>query len=278
VATLPLALLAAAFLLVRSAFPWGRVDWAILRSFLWYSGWAMVSVVAVSVHSRLDVLMLGWIEGPEAAGIYAAAFGLAVSLELFAGALLTVFLPKVASASGRGFDLLCHRYRVTVLPILLGVSGLVVPLAHHVMLLAYGPSYGGSAIVFQVLVMGLMLPHFVMPQILLIWVHRPRTGALMDLLALPAIYAGNLLWIPAYGPLGAALNVLVVRAAIVVAVLVLARRLSRGSPDPGSRPLQARAGEDGAQAVAGAATARTLSAPLLPSTCAEQGPRGRGGL
>lgn len=277
VATLPLALLAAAFLLVRNAFPWARrVDWAILRSFLWYSGWAMVSVVAVSIHSRLDVLMLGWMRGPEAAGIYAAAFALAVSLELFAGALLTVFLPKIASATGREFDLLCRRYRVTVVPILLGASSLAVPLAHHVMLLAYGPSYRDSAIVFQVLVVGLMLPHFVMPQILLIWVHRPRAGALMDLLALPAIYAGNLLWISAYGPLGAALNVLVVRAAIVVAVLVLARRVAHGSADPGSRPLHARAG--GVEAGAGAGTSPKLSAPLVPSTGGERGTRGRDGL
>ncbi len=264
---------------MRNAFPWARrVDWEVLRSLLWFSGWAMVSVVAVSIHSRLDVLMLGWMRGPEAAGIYAAAFGLAVSLELFAGALLTVFLPKIASATGAEFDLLCRRYRVTVVPILLAASGVVVPLAHHVMLLAYGPRYGGSAVVFQVLVAGLMLPHFVMPQVLKIWVHRPRVGALLDLVALPAIFVGNLLWIPAYGPLGAALNVLVVRVAIVVAVLVLARRVSRGSPDPASRPLHARTGGHRPEAAAASGTARELTAPLVPSTYAERRSAGGGGL
>ncbi len=59
-----------------------------------YARWLVISSILFVLYSRLDLLMVSRMVGGETVGVYAAAALLAQIVDLIAGSILTVFLPR----------------------------------------------------------------------------------------------------------------------------------------------------------------------------------------
>jgi O-antigen/teichoic acid export membrane protein len=113
------------------------------------------------VHLRVATIVLSLGTGPEAVGLYNAAFKLVEALTVLPAALMGGLFPLMAAQSREGrTGPLGDTYRrgvrilgVLALPTAVGLTLLAAPVIHIV----YGARYGDAALVLRILVWGLAL-------------------------------------------------------------------------------------------------------------------------
>ena len=196
-----------------------------------------LTVLLFYVYFRIDSFFLAFLKGDEAAGLYGAAFNFTFGLASATVMLGRAALPRFAAANP-GAELRSAYIRTRKLAVLLTLTvsvGLVLILP--IFLFAYGEEFSEVKSTYLVLaiVQGLSsLTHLN----LIFLLARNRSLVVPATLAggLSLNMAGNILLIPSYGPLGAAIAMLISEAAMVVAQTVLiARLLAREAEEPASR-------------------------------------------
>jgi stage V sporulation protein B len=183
------------------------------RELLVIGKWVTVSWICASLHTRLDMLMLGYLGAVEALGMYAAALSLLAPLDLLASALSTVLLPKVSRFRHR------QEHLVVLKNVLMGGTGLVlllIPLfsmAGPLINIVYTVKFVEAVPTFRLLLFGSVFWLIgLSASAVLLGLGKPQILAVFDGLALVVVSVGTYVLIPAYGPAGAAIAVLASRA------------------------------------------------------------------
>lgn len=130
--------------------------WRALRASYAY---ALLGVIGV-VYFRIDALMLTWMRGPEANGIYQAAYRLLDAVTDAPGVIVAAMFPAIARLHRQSRAELRRAY-LTVLMVLtlLGVPVMLALLlfADPVVRLLYGAEYAPSVTVLRLLAIALFL-------------------------------------------------------------------------------------------------------------------------
>lgn len=194
-----------------------------------YSGWMYLFSILFILFDRLDVLMLGYFRQEAEVGIYAVAFMLIRPFELIPETFNTVFLPKVSKFTRK---LEIYRYFRETFKITAVVGVLCIALilvARPLILSFYGEQYLASVKLFQILVGAYILLTIMNPFTLVGHsINKPQLFVIMVAINLVLNFTGNLIFIPPYGALGAAVVTLVSRIlggilGLIVLKLYLAR-------------------------------------------------------
>lgn len=183
-----------------------------LREVFSYSGWMYLFSLIFILFDRLDVLMLGYFRTTAEIGIYAVAFRLIIPFEMIPETFNTVFLPKVSKFTKK---LEITRYFKETLKVtsLVGVLGIIMLFVARPLIIAvYGPEYEDSVRLFQILVGAFIALALLNPLILAGHsINKPQVFVFIGGVNLVLNFTGNLIFIPRYGALGAAVVTLISR-------------------------------------------------------------------
>ena len=206
-----------------------------LREVFSYSGWMYLFSLTFMLFDRLDVLMLGYFRAGAEVGVYSVAFRLILPFEMIPETINTVFLPKVSRFTSM-HELMRYFRDSLKVTCLVGLVGVVMLfLARPLILTFYGAEYAPSVELFQILVGAFILLTILNPFTLAgHTINKPQLFVIMAAINLVLNFVGNLIFIPRYGAVGAAIVTLVSRVLGGVAGLfVLKWFLDRWRPDPG---------------------------------------------
>ena len=138
-----------------------NIDRRLAREIFKVSAWMSSTHVATAVRYRLDTIVVGFIAGVRAAGVYAVGQFLFIAADRFIRPSLTGFFPFSAELAGRRDAESLRKAMVLGTRIALAVAG---PLCLATILLAgpfvdawVGPGYGDARLVVVYLVSALLL-------------------------------------------------------------------------------------------------------------------------
>ncbi len=166
---------------------------------------------------RIDLIMLGWFVGRapgvtlETLGVYAAAVEVGGGLRKVSQTFTPIFTPVVARQIGAGqirgaeasYGYLARWMLAILLP-----AVVVLALAGGTIMTIFGPTFHRGGVWAAVIGCGCALNAFLGLGEAILMVERPRINLMNSTIAFVAAVGLNLLLIPAYGALGAALGLL----------------------------------------------------------------------
>lgn len=166
--------------------------------------------VAFAVNAQVDVFLLGTIRGPKFAGPYQVGTKAASVLVLALGALASIYQPLISKAhfSGDNGSVQTSATSISRTGFLMALAFAAVALPNRKTLLTaiFGKSYGVAAPILGILIIGRLAnasvgavgPYLSMTE---------KGGVLMIALVVESVLniAGNLVLIPIYGAVGAAI-------------------------------------------------------------------------
>jgi len=172
-----------------------------------FSKWILVSTFCVMIFLRLDVLMLGYFKVAEEVGYYSAAYGLASLFTLVSGAIGTVLLPEVSQFTKkdqlRGYTMKSLKFTMLIVfPLII-----LLFLSRFAILNVYGNEYAPAVNILRILICGFalrMLSTVLYP--IFYSLNKPQNLAGLDIAKLILNFSGNLILIPFYGGIGAAIG------------------------------------------------------------------------
>src|SRR6266536_587774 len=167
--------------------------------------------------ARLDLIMLGYFAGRApgvtlaTVGVYSAVIGTANGLRKVNQAFNPIFAPVVAGMTATGDHEVAAatyaRLAQWMLWILLPLVA-VMSLAGSTILLIYGPAFWQGGLWLGIVALASATNAFVSLGVTVIMVQRPRLNLLHSSITCVVAFAGLLWLIPRFGPLGAAVGIL----------------------------------------------------------------------
>ncbi len=194
-----------------------------------YSRWMFAFSVLFMLFDRLDVLMLGYFKQESEVGLYGVAFTMIRPFELLPETLNTIFLPKVSKFTKKSEISKFFRDTLKITLLVGSLCAILIVVARPMMLFFYGQQYEASIQLFQILVGAFILLTILNPFTLLgHTINKPQLFVIMASINLTLNFAGNLVFIPKYGAVGAAVVNLVSRVAGgILGLMVLKFYLNR---------------------------------------------------
>lgn len=184
--------------------PWSYRRLApILRRYAGFGSRGQVGQLAQYLNYRLDAMILGGLAGPRAVGAYAVATSVAEVVTYISNAAATVAFPRFAQT-----DSLSSVSRTVRLTLFSATAvGLCVASAGAVAIpLVYGPSFSDSVAPFLLLIPGTVALAIVkMLSAFFVAKGRPGQMTTATLLSLGVTVTLDVVLIPPFGPIGAAI-------------------------------------------------------------------------
>lgn len=209
----------------------GQPDRVLARSIVTFGLLGQVGGLVNLLNLRLDFLILGSLAGPAPLGIYAVASKFAELVRLPALAVTWVSYPRIAQLGPEGSANLVRRQ----VPWLVGlgiVGAVVLGLAANPLLPAlYGQEFLASVLPAAIIAVGLVAsPAGGLASGYLLGTRRPGTNSLLQTVGLVATLGLDLLLIPTFGVVGAAVASAVAYLVTDLSALLVVRRLASGIP------------------------------------------------
>lgn len=190
-----------------------RARYARARELLRQSWPLILSGLAVMVYMRIDQVMLGQMLGDEAVGIYAAAVRLSEVWYFIPAAIVASVFPSIVEAKGRDVSLYYQRLQKLCDVMVMQAWAVAIPvtfLAGWIISILYGPVYAGAGAILSLHVwtgvfvaLGVASGQwFLIENMQMQAFYRTGLGVLANV-------AANLVLIPRYGAIGAAIGTLV---------------------------------------------------------------------
>lgn len=215
----------------------GRPDPRLARRMMSYGMRGQVGGFITLLNLRLDFLILGALTGPAVLGGYAVASKYAELLKLPGLAVTWVSYPRFARLAE---DEAARQSRRLLGPAIGAVVAAAVPvllLSGPVILLLYGPEFADAVGLAQLLVAGMVLSGAAgVASGYLYGRGRPGLNSLVLGLGLVVTAALDVILIPMYGAMGAAIASTVSYLATDILLIALLWRFSRRSTAPTAPP------------------------------------------
>lgn len=191
-----------------------------------FSKWIMLSYLANTVITRIDVLILARYRGAEEVGVYAVAYQLSQIFPIIMGSLITVLLPQVSRLSVREefVRFIKKSLTMSVLVVLALIPAFVF--SGLLIRIIFGTNWAASSGIFRVLFVNFMINIICNPLGTVVFaLNRPMVTTYTNFLQMGISVAGNLLLIPLYGGYGAAYTFLFLTAvgSLIITTYVLIR-------------------------------------------------------
>ena len=213
------------------AHPSPRRSWALLRS-----GLPLAMAGAVStLYARVDLLLVAWLGGVAAAGVYAVAYRFLDILLVVPGLVGAAALPVLVARAGdrAGLASLLRALVQSLLTIMIPAAVVVTLLAPWLVRWAAGPTFLAAATPLRWLaVSSVVSSATIVLGLTLIAVGRYSVFLGVSVVGLAVNVGGNLVAIPRWGPAGAAGMTMLGETVALVVLLVLVRGLSGRIPWP----------------------------------------------
>ncbi len=181
-----------------------RFAWGELRrsaSFFFIS-------VFVIVEFQADVLLLSLLRSLPEVALYNAALTLMIAAWIMPQAFRAAIYPHMARARQSSLGRFWRYFRITIGPAValgLGVGGALALFARLLMVLIYPADYSASAAILRILALPLFFAFVSGPSTrAMLTLHRESVAALMLGVSMAVNLGANLLLIPQWGPMGAA--------------------------------------------------------------------------
>lgn len=204
------------------------LDRSVLRDLL-HGGWPfLTNALLAQVVIGVDVIFLGALRGPRAAGVYAAAFQLAYYALLVAGIVTTSVFPQLTSRWSQdreAFARLVRRLLSLSMRISLPCATAAIVCAPWIMRIVFGKRFDDGAVVLSILVGLPVLGYYntITGQALMA-AGRARLHLLVIAMAAAGALISLAVLVPFYGPAGAAVATVVVEALSAVWLSILLPR------------------------------------------------------
>lgn len=192
-----------------------------------------VTAVMATVYLNIDIVMLGFMETPEAVGLYAGAARIYAIAGIIGGLLVTTFLPSLSAAFGARDAMQAHYREFAMATLLLGLPAVVFlgGFAPDVVRLLLGDGFldASTALVLLMIAGALNYVNQIGGATLLAWnreqsqMYAQGSGAVSNVIL-------NLILIPRYGILGAAAATIASEAIVMVLQTIRARSLFGVTP------------------------------------------------
>lgn len=212
---------------------WGAFDYSMLGPTLKAALPLGLSAIFIAIYIRIDVVMVERMIGPTEAGLYGVAYRFLEALSQLPELLMIVLLPRLSILHGQGDRQTSTRLTHLSVLSLLGISAAIAALltvgAEWILRLLM-PEVIAAASLLQVLVW--VFPFAAVNYVLSTsLVARDDQLALMWLLGVAAVVnvGINVLMIPRYGAMGAAVATLITEGMLL---LLLGLRYARANPRP----------------------------------------------
>lgn len=182
------------------------------REIFSYSGWMYLFHVLFTLFDRLDVLMLSYFRQEYEVGLYGIAYIMIRPFEMIPQTLNVVFLPKVSKYTKKHeiFRYFRNTLKITGLVAIVGLVSVFI--AKPVIVAFYGAEFLPSVKLFQILVGAFVLLVILTPLSLVgHTINKPQVFVLWSIINLVLNFIGNIMFIPKYGAIGAAMVTLVSR-------------------------------------------------------------------
>ncbi len=195
----------------------GRVQWTSFRfsrAFALISrSWPeLASQAALILLFRLDTMMIEWLRGAEEAGIYGAAVRVSEMAYFMPGILATLFLPRLLQdrqSTAACFEKSVVDYFSASVVLACGVAAVLLLLSPW-MEFAFGSEFTRSAEMLRVHAWAFIPYAIGIARTQILTVEDKLAANVTSVIVAVSVNAWlNLLWIPAYGGLGAAWATLV---------------------------------------------------------------------
>lgn len=209
----------------------GRPDRGLARSIVSFGFLGQVGGLVNLLNLRLDFLILGHLAGPVPLGIYAVASKFAELVKLPALAVTWVSYPQMARLGPDGSAKLVRRQLPWLIG--LGIAGAVVlALAAGPLLPAlYGQEFVKSVVPAAIIAVGLVAsPAGGLASGYLLGTRRPGTNSVLQAVGLLATLGLDVLLIPDFGVIGAAVASAIAYLVTDLSTLLVVRHLTARVP------------------------------------------------
>jgi O-antigen/teichoic acid export membrane protein len=193
----------------------------------------MIVVLAVAaVYDRVDMFLLGALRHPDEVGVYAAALALVTMAEFAEGCLATVLHPRLVEQHREGrFPDLYRSYLKWMIPGLGIVTAAAMLGGGWLISVVFGENYVDAIPVFRIQIVGASIWLAIAPlPSALVAMAAPRSMLTVNAVALVVRVVAGLTAISAFGAVGAAGVFAVMRVAVALWLVHLARVLVRREP------------------------------------------------
>jgi polysaccharide transporter, PST family len=207
----------------QNFFKW-RFNWQLAKGMLKEVWPLMIAGVAIAVYMRIDRVLLSHFVDDWSVGIYAVAAKLSELWYIFPVAITSTLFPKIVGAKMLGKEE--YKMRLQLLYGVLAWLSIIVAIlttifSRYIIQILYGSEYMGAAVVLSIHIwtllfvsLGLISGHYlIIEKLTKIWLVRAIVGAVTSV-------ALNLILIPRFGAVGAAIATLSAQAVSVVIILV----------------------------------------------------------
>lgn len=188
-----------------------RLHLDLLKEVFNYQKWMLILSIANNILGRIDFFMLSFWVSFAQIGIYNAAFQLTSIVSFLPYVLGKVMLPKMAEQSSQETFNLVKKMIKPVL-VLTFIMLALIPLSGPVVVGLLGDKYTPSIVILQILLLAFIFSFVILPfEQSLYSLGKPKLIALSKYFQLIIIVILNILTIPKYGILWAAINLSIAR-------------------------------------------------------------------
>jgi O-antigen/teichoic acid export membrane protein len=189
----------------RNVISFRKADTQLRRRMLSFNKWLSLYYILNLVGGRMDLFFVGGLADARALGMYGAASKIASIVVIVTNSYLTVLLPELSSAITPEMIRKKQRHSILIVS-LFGLGILLLALsADLVVAIVFGPKFVGTGTMIRVMCIGLLcvVAAYPLNATLFAW-NRSEVFPIMSAAGIAALIAGNAIFIPRLGALGAA--------------------------------------------------------------------------
>lgn len=188
-----------------------RLPRHVLAKYLHFGKWVILSFLAVSLMTRMDILLLAHFKGSRTVGLYAAALQLSMVGYTLIGSMVRVVLPKVSKLTHKEQFISFIKKSLTFSMIACLLLSPLLFFSKEIILTVYGSKYLGSVGQFKLLFFTFLLIPLFQPVTMIVYaLGKPFVMTLTHLTQFVVGVIGNLILIPLYSGYGAAITLLLI--------------------------------------------------------------------
>lgn len=205
--------------------PW---DSDLARVLIKFSKWITFSTLCVLIFNNVDTFLLQRLSSAREVGLYTSAWQLASIFPVVTGALTTAITPKVSGYRTSG-EMDQHMQKVKSVTwvailgflILFGLSNLIIKIL-------LGRQYLEAQSIFNLLLLGFMISLIMAPvSVLFFTMDKPQVLSWLNFVQLILIVCFDLIFIPRFGGVGAAISALIIRIFAIPYMFILLTKYRR---------------------------------------------------
>jgi lipopolysaccharide/colanic/teichoic acid biosynthesis glycosyltransferase/O-antigen/teichoic acid export membrane protein len=216
---------------------WGVPSWALAKRIAGFGARGQLGNMLWLMNLRFDFLLLGALAGPAVLGIYAIASKVAELMRLVPTAINYVFYPRFARLDQATATAEMRRLlpRTTALTLALTPVLMVCALALPIV---YGQAFRGAIVPAEIIILGLSVEGAAaIASAYLLGRGRPGLNSVGMGIGTTITVTLDILLIPRYGVIGAAITSAVAYLVTTAVLVILATRLARTSALPPASSL-----------------------------------------